>query len=81
MHHEYSISQDLSCEPRTNSISTQTDVSGSDMERTNEELDELRKKFADKDALLTELFVDKTMTSPKSVKTFYGLPNKEVFDG
>ena len=80
-HHEYCIPAKVSTQQSTNSISTQTEVTASELDQIQKELQDLKERFADKDSLFAELFMEKTVESPKNVKVYYGLPNKGVFDG
>ena len=59
-HHEYSRTHNDTSKDQqtTNTTSTQTDISGADIENMQDELDDLRRKLSDKAFLLAELFID-----------------------
>lgn len=67
--------------PQMKNTACQTEISGHDLERVFAENEVLKRKLEDKDQLLTDLFYEKTTQDDHHIRTYYGLPNKSIFDG
>ncbi|XP_062587939.1 THAP domain-containing protein 11-like [Saccostrea cucullata] len=79
--HSYMSKEKSLDRPEPVEMSTQTDLTGEDIELLRRQTTEMKAKLADKETLIRDCFLENVVKSDQSVKHYTGLPSKPILDG